>query len=274
MTNLLLWADFETTGLNPQMDTILEAAWTITDEDLRMLTPLRSRLCLIDPPHRRRDANLYPEHPLRNQTKFEVGHPDKDDAFNHWHLLPPVVRDMHDESGLKDALVHAANHPVESLGMVTTANGLWRLLADDLLDAGYNFRDDKLVLSGAGVSHFDNQVFAHHMPGRFPLGGGEGFAYWQHDVSVARRVIGEKAWAALAADADRLPAAHPIYRCESHTPVREGYAPSWTVGAHPDAPDNLAFDSSQLTGHRAADDVVRALIDGRILRAATGWSVK
>lgn len=265
----LLWADFETTGLDPRMDTILEAAWTITDADLRMLTPLRSRLCLIDPPNRRRDA-AHTSHPLRSVAKFDVGH-HIEDAVDHWYLLPDVVQDMHKASGLRDELQRAANNPVESLRMVTTANGLWRLIADDLADVGYDFSGDSLVLAGAGVSHFDNRVLAHHMPSRFPLGGDgrTGFAYWQHDVSVARRVIGERTWEDLKSKVNNPKRSLKVYGCQVVLPEREGYAPV-RVNQVPDAEEfgeaPFVFMPDEFTGHRAADDVAWALIDGRILR--------
>lgn len=263
MTTYLMWTDFETTGLNPQMDTILEVAWTLTDAELNMLTPLRSRLCSIDPGNRRRDANLYPEHPLREVAKFDIGNRADKSKWNHgerghWELLPEIVQHMHDMSGLRDALENTANDPVASLSMVTTANGLWRLIADDLASVGYDFTEDSLVLAGAGVSHFDNRVFAHHMPSRFPLAGGRtGYAYWQHDVSVAARVIGENTWGKLKSQALELPPTHPIYRANN-----------------PDAAIGNYFVRDRLVGHRAGDDVAQALIDGRILRAATVWSVK
>lgn len=274
-----LWADFETTDLEPAMDTILEAAWTITDSELRMVTPLRSRLCLIDPPDRRRDANLHLEHPLRNLTKFRVGD-GTDEKPGHWSILPDVVQDMHEKSGLRDELVGAVTDPVASLGVLTTAIDLGRLIKEDVLSVNFNRDTDRLILSGAGVSHFDNRVFDLHLPGMFPLRGGGvlSYSYWQHDTSVARRVIGEAAWNEIYRTARELPPGHPVFQCEAATSLNEGYAPVHVefarTGDHVDAGNVLVFMRDQLTVRRAADDVVQALVDGRVLRAATGWSAK
>lgn len=253
-TTFHFWADFETTGLVPDMDTVLEAAWTITNDQLQMLTPLRSRLCVIDPPARRsKAANRQAKHPLGNLTSFSVGSLSVHDRGD-WGLLSQVVQDMHEMSGLRDALVGAVNHPAESLRVLRTANDLGRLIQEDLAAVDYDRTRDRLILSGAGVSHFDNRVFACHLPQLFPLGGESptGYAYWQHDVSVAARVLGDT-WTALRTDAAKLDGDHPIYLNECQ---------------------GFSFDPSALVGHRAADDVIQALIDGRILRAATGWSVK
>lgn len=244
----LFWTDLETTGLVPDMDTILEAAWAITDEDLQMLTPLRSRLCTITPDHRHNVEHL--GHPLVGKPPFRVGDPQDADEGD-WKLLPEVVQDMHEQSGLRDALQAATRDPVDSLRLLTTAADLERLICEDLADVGFNRFNDQLVMAGAGVSHFDNRVFAHHMPHLFPLGGGTGYAYWQHDVSVAARVIGENAWGEIKSSALTLPDGSPIF---------DGF-------------EGALFDPQHLIGHRAADDTIRALIDGRILRAATGWEV-
>lgn len=261
MTNFHLWLDFETTGLNPREDTVLEAAWTITDEDLVMLTPLRSRLCNISP----------------QRKEFAIG--DRSDgAEGDWKdigKVSPFVREMHETSGLRDALEHAANDPVESLRMLTTARDLERLLREDLAAVGYNRYDDTLILSGAGVSHFDNRVLGYHLPGMFPLGGDGrvGYAYWQHDVSVAKRVIGEESWVGLKARINNGNRSLRIYGCQVVVPS-EGYAPV-RVNAVPDAGEfgepPFVFMPDEFAAHRAADDVAQALIDGRILRFATSW---
>lgn len=271
--NYLLWTDFETTGLNPRMDTVLEAAWTITnDVELRMLSPLRARLCLIDPPNRRRDANQYLDHPLRDVTTFDVGNPFNPAGADEgdWFRLPQVVQDMHEGTGLKTSLQYVKHDPINSLRLLTDARDLARLIAEDLADVGYNREQDRLILAGAGVSHFDNRVFDHHLPGMFPLAGESptGYAYWQHDVSIARRVIGENTWAELESKINNPKRSLRVYGCQVVV-AEQGYAPV-RVNAVPDA---LEFDEppfvfmpDELTGHRAADDVVRALIDGRIMQ--------
>jgi len=255
VTHYHLWLDFETTGLNPRKDTVLEAGWTITDENLVMLTPLRSRLCHISPQH----------------EKFAIGGDDDGD----WKSLPAVVREMHETSGLRDSLEFANVNPVENLRLLTTARDLERLLREDLAAAGYDRFDDTLILSGAGVSHFDNRVLGYHLPAMFPLGGNgsTGYAYWQHDVSVARRVIGEQAWDYLKSRINSDKVARSIYGCQVVVPS-EGYAPV-RVNAIPDAEEfgtaPFMFMPDEFIPHRAADDVAQALIDGRILCAANSW---
>jgi oligoribonuclease (3'-5' exoribonuclease) len=249
VNRFLFWTDLETTGLVPDMDTILEAAWTITDENLRMLTPLRSRLCNISPERRNVD---HLGHPLLGHPTFKVGDP-QDANEGDWGLLSEVVQHMHEQSGLRDALEHAHRDPVASLRLLTTAADLERLIREDLADVGFDRFGDQLVMAGAGVSHFDNRVFAHHLPSLFPLGGHGFYAYWQHDVSVAARVIGENAWNEIKTSARAVsPDGSSIY---------EGF-------------DGDRFDPETLIGHRAADDVVRALLDGRILRAVNNWEVR
>lgn len=265
MTNYHLWLDFETTGLRPQEDTVLETAWTITTEDLEMLTPLRSRLCNISP---------------RN-VEFAIG--DRTDGadgdWKHGNRVSPFVREMHEESGLRNDLERAASDPVESLRLLTTARDLERLLREDLAVVGYDRFEDTLILSGAGVSHFDNRVLGYHLPGMFPLGGNGhvGYAYWQHDVSVARRVIGEEAWEYARSRVNSERVGWRVYGCQVLLPEAEGYAPI-RVNRVPDAEEfgaaPFVFMPDQFTAHRAADDVAQALIDGRILRLLASWSAK
>lgn len=256
-----LWLDFETTGLNPQADTVLEAAWTITDEDLWMLTPLRTRLCVITPPHG-----------ARHPEGFDVGDRLIGDEGD-WKHLGQVVFDMHEMSGLRKALEAASNDPVKSLRVLTQARDLERLICEDLADVGYDRYQDKLALSGAGVSHFDDRVLDQHLPKMFPLAGQgpTGYTYWRHDVSVARRVIGEHTWEDLKSQVNTPKRSLEIYGCQVVLPEREMYAPVRVNRLSPafaegsgEAP--FVFMPDEFTGHRAADDVAQALIDGRILR--------
>jgi hypothetical protein len=254
VTNFHLWLDFETTGLDPRLDTILEAAWTITDEDLEMRTPLQSRLCVIDPPAVSRKNN-----------GFNVG--DRQDANEgDWAKLHPVVQEMHEKSGLRAALEFANADPVESLRMLTTARDLERLIREDLANVGYDRFEDRLILSGAGVSHFDDRVLAVHLPGMFPPegDGSSGYAYWRHDVSIAKRVLGPS-WDALRDAALEEPKTSSLYAYEKPPRIGTKLFPHLMLSL---GNQEFAFNQAALIGHRAADDVIAALVDGRVLRDA------
>lgn len=84
--DLLVWIDLEMTGLNPGIDTILEIAVFITDNDLAIVAP---------GPH------------------FVIHHTEKT-----LEIMKPVVRDLHTASGLLDLVerskvtMHQAEHEV------------------------------------------------------------------------------------------------------------------------------------------------------------------
>lgn len=259
-----LWIDFETTGLAPWHDAVLEIGWTITDTDLRMLTPLRSRLAVLNP-----SVSYTPMGTLVQPRNF-----DPDPAEEFWRSLGDVVQDMHRQSGLMDDLIGAWTDSTGRMSVVEHPRDFERLLLEDMVAAGFDMtRQDKLVISGAGVSHFDVHVLAAHWPDLFPLlpRPQDVPAYWQHDTSVAWRVLGETAqkvvndlapklrdlapgtpewspfWSLFTAEA---PADHTV----SHlVRVRED---GWAV---------LARDA--VRPHRAADDVVASLLDARLLRS-------
>jgi hypothetical protein len=257
VTNFHLWLDFESTGLNPRTDTILEAAWTVTDEDLVMRTPLRSRLCVIDPPATRRAKKGFAVGDRQNDNEGDWADPKKISQF---------VREMHEQSGLRDALEFSVSDPIESLRVLFTADDLARLIREDLAAVGYNRFSNRLILSGAGVSHFDNRVLNVHLPEMFPLegNGSAGYAYWQHDVSTAKRALGP-AWSALWSAAQKEPSGSPLYSWERPPRIGTEVFPHLTTSLDD---GRLAFTLDAPILHRAADDVIAALVDGRVLRAA------
>lgn len=265
-----LWLDCETTGLVPQVDNVLEIAWTITDTDLRMVTPLRSRLARLAPELDSERVNRHMFHPLLERgTRSNTFDPETDAA-----LLSDVVREMHETSGLLRDLSEAEYGRARKL-MIREPRDFERLLLEDLAlidfdeDAG-----DRLVISGAGVSHFDVYVLAEHWPELFPLipGSADVAAYWQHDTSVAWRVLGKDVENEIRARAPRL---------YDTVPGDEHWSPFWslfTAETSVDAnvshllhvrPDGWGvFMRDRLRPHRAADDVVASLLDARMLRRA------
>lgn len=250
------WVDFETTGLNPWTDTVLEAAWCFTDSDLRMVTPLRQRFArVMAPPSSRFEA-----------AGQRVGHPldplDEED----WHtpeLIRPYVRDMHESSGLRRDWWDT--HASKPRSIITHPRDFYRLVAEDMNEAGIT-ADDKLVLSGAGVSHFDDGVLTEVFDGFYPRRPVAGqWHYRIFDTSVALWVAGGRAEVDnLLANADdddtTLPSS--LLACElgvnaniQHLIVLESALPR-----------RWSFMRQAAKPHRAADDVMFSLTDARALR--------
>lgn len=247
MPDLFLWLDCETTGLNPDTDAVLEVAWCFTDSELTMVTPLHSRY-----------TNLRPS----TVGWAFAGRPVD------WSNLPPVVAEMHATSGLAEQWMAAnASH----IAVLRHSAELHRLIADDFEDAavqvGAEPGDCRIVLAGRGVSHFDNRVLARHRVMCFdqvddtdaPIN----VAYFQHDVSVAARVLGIQT-SALHLGLDGQP--FRVVACQ------EGVVDDACTHLLKQADGPKEFDLKGLVPHRAADDVVEALVTARLLRAEyTPW---
>ena len=90
----------------------------------------------------------------------------------HWEGLAPVVRAMHQRSGLFDALEKGPTWPVGTVDNQVAA----------LLDPWTV--DGQIILAGSGVGHFDGRWIRHHMPKT-----ARRLTYWTHDVGVVRRFI-------------------------------------------------------------------------------------
>jgi len=255
ITDLHLWLDFETSGLEIGRDRTLEVAWTITDNELRMLTPLRQRLACIEPPGWPRtncDGKLFD--PRRDR------HWDDPDFFDQ-RGQHGLVQKMHEDSGLRRDHFEA---PPEAV--LTHARHFERLYLDDLHEAkkrlgGSAFR---VILSGAGISHMDVYLLADLLPERFPLlpnpDGSTGMAYWHFDTSTAGRVLG-------AGVADKLRHWLRDPECPFDLIACEGGQDLWNEsGVVNDDNDTAEFDLTGAVPHRAVADVVWSLVDARLMR--------
>jgi oligoribonuclease (3'-5' exoribonuclease) len=125
MKDMLLWMDFETTGLDVNFVSILEVGWMVTDDDLNVLAPVESRIV----------------------------------ANNDWEVrskMDEYVREMHTKSELLEALSSSKSHLLvdieteilDALNLVVKRLGV----------------PDKVVLAGSGVAAYDMQLIRSRMP--------------------------------------------------------------------------------------------------------------
>lgn len=247
-----LWIDVETTGLDIHFDSILEMGWVITDENLAMVSPLRQRITNLTPPSGSGPASfrLNPDDSKHSKKCYDF----RTSCWEPGHL-PVAVEKMHAESGLRAAweatgVLSRLNHPRDIV----------RLIADDLMSTDFRVGTDKLVLSGAGVSHFENRLLPIHFSELFDGSAAKLWAYWQCDPSNAWRLIGD-----------------PMKDKLRRRGLDHGDSPWGVIQVENDVDDSLVhlvgessvgtvFMPGALVKHRAADDVVAALIDARILR--------
>lgn len=172
--SLLLWTDFETTGLEwNEVDTALECAWLITDDHLRQLTPLRQRYLKLGPS---RDYGLTP---LPNSMHW-----------NHSGGVKAVVLEMHEESGLTQAWRDAYASHVEGVGpdawrFYTDGFELQEAISTDIDAMSRRYGKVPIHIAGSGVSHFDQALLGAHCPKL-----GARLHYRAFDPSVAGDVVG------------------------------------------------------------------------------------
>jgi oligoribonuclease (3'-5' exoribonuclease) len=157
---LVVWLDFETSGLDTDRDTIIEAGWTITNSSLTQKTPLRSRLCAFVP----------------FSDIASVVTPDSPEWYE--NVNEYVIR-MHANSGLTQAF-NDTNH----YRVLHSFDMLDRLILDDLFSVGWT-GDDKIVLAGSGLAAFDRKIL---IAGRSRL---QSVSHYRAmDVSVAYETVG------------------------------------------------------------------------------------
>lgn len=261
MADINFWLDLETSGLEIGIDAILEVAWMFTDSEYRMITPLRQRLAHLKPNPRhdrkpRDNRGQTPQMSLfwKNPNNFDTRNPGN----------PKLVMDMHEESGLMGD--HLAADP-ESV--FTDPRDFERAFMDDIVAIGKRMEEpiDRIILSGAGVSHMDNYMLAEFWPKRFPLMPpmNHPMAYWYLDTSIAARMLPSgllKQGRGWAAEPGSL---YSILACEEGTNVVAGPV-DFQV---PDAVGDISlsrFDLGGVVPHRAADDLVVSLVDARLIR--------
>lgn len=231
MADYFVWLDFETTGLDPLSLTVLEMGWTVTDDRLRQLTPLRSRFVALT---FRGRAPVLP-------------------VSGGWSGgLDPIVVEMHESSGL-----HAEWLACPRGELVTASSGIDELLLGDLRKAGFvDWDEDRAFLAGAGVSHFDASVLS-----ALDCKIVDELHYRAADVSCALLTLGFPAVRsvdALAALCERVAAGDSELLASLSDVTAERRAqgssgpPAGPLGG--------------LRGHRAADDVAFALVVARCLR--------
>ncbi len=251
MTEFLLWFDCETTGLDPDELTVLEVAWTVTNADLVQLTPLRQRYTRLGPGRGSRAGTFSPF----------------DNTWEGGHFMSDVVADMHKNSGLRDQWRAACKRNPRSI--LTSGRALETLILEDV-DA-VAAADDRVVLAGAGVSHFDNHVLAKHCPGlqgSLPVQPTDPrpMAYYTIDSSVAWRALGKPDTSEVRGWRD-----DPFRTRHAEVGVdQRGDATGRLIRSGCDCRDDccdVVFDLDAVIEHRAADDVVKALVDLRRLRA-------
>jgi hypothetical protein len=237
---LLLWLDFETTGLSPlEEDTVLEAGWMITNGDLDQLTPLRQRYTRLDP---------YLDAP-RSRDEPRTPLPGSDDWENGLGVSP-AVREMHQRSGLEASWKEAHEQffgeslnleksSVEGLRFIDSGVALQEAILGDVASAVTRYGPALIHLAGAGVSHFDQEALAYHCPRL-----GRMLHYRAFDTSVATQVLG----------VPKIPAEDLIER-----------APKIHINmAGAEKPLPLTPESAP--EHRATGDVLRSYVTALLLR--------
>jgi oligoribonuclease (3'-5' exoribonuclease) len=160
---LVVWLDFETSGLDTDRDTVIEAGWTITNSSLTQKTPLRSRLCAFVPL----------PHPQFDPTPITPDSPEWYENVNEY------VISMHARSGLAQEFDNTNHYRV-----LHSFDMLDRLILDDLFSVGWT-GDDKIVLAGSGLAAFDRKIL---IAGRSRL---QSVSHYRAmDVSVAYETVG------------------------------------------------------------------------------------
>lgn len=175
--DMLVWVDLETTGVQSS-DVVLEVGIVLTDAKL---VELGRRSWLVNMPHPSLGIVA-----LRDQAK-------------------DVVRTMHDESGLWDALHREVVKVAQREAVTMTPNdigkaaGKWVRAARQFSFPGEQAR---VAFAGSGVGHFDAAVIRRDLPGLWAAVS----EYWSMDIGVVRRFLrfaGFGGWTDGPADAKK-----------------------------------------------------------------------
>lgn len=147
--NLLLWLDFETTGV-----------------DVATCEPLEVAVILTDPAPPFREL-------ARMTLLIDAEYANGSVSFD------PSAKQMHVKSGLIAALDLACARPRGVMGY-TTAWNAGRELAE-FVDA---WTDEPVTLAGSGVAHFDLHIVRRLMPDLY-----QRLTYWTLDIGPVRRLL-------------------------------------------------------------------------------------
>jgi hypothetical protein len=226
---ILLWLDFETTGLKPlERDIVLEVGWVVTDADLVQLTPLRQRYAELKP---------------CGVGEDEIA-PTPDSG--RWVSHRFDVRTMHDQSRL--AMDWTANRSDElySWRLIRHGAALEQLICEDIASAFDDMGPAEVMLAGLGVSHFDQSLLGYHCPTLAPRDENGRLHYATFDASVAGRVL-------------NLP------KCSKELLL--ALSTAGEVKADGITHETGGWSLEKAREHRADDDVAMGLIYARWLRA-------
>lgn len=130
---LYAFLDLETTGLDPESDSVIEIAWTFTDERFEVVGPERSML--VEP---------------RGWDTF-------------WAALrnEPRVREMHTASGLLDDLTHGTPEELDAVYERLRADVIALPAHDALHLAGFSVHFDRQFLMANGFRRMLSDRFHH-----------------------------------------------------------------------------------------------------------------
>lgn len=144
----VLWLDLETAGTD-EHDPILEVG---------------AILCRNEPGH-----------PIISRRSWVPRLPEPE-LTRLAHSMPPVVVEMHDNSGLWEELCTIAHSTEPDLGAVDYRCAQW---------LRSNCGSTHVALAGSGVAHFDRRFIRAQMPRT-----DKRLTYWAYDVGVIRRFFG------------------------------------------------------------------------------------
>ncbi len=146
MTSVLLFADFETTGLSVPDATLLEGAWALTHLDGSMIMPMRHRYLAIHD----KGPRIVPIQ--RNGEK-----PRWENEVQRCQETEKFARRMAEKSLLFQDYLSC-----DATAVLRTGRELERLLLDDIL--AFCEPEDKVHICGAGAARFDYSLLALHCP--------------------------------------------------------------------------------------------------------------
>lgn len=164
---LLLWIDFESTGLltDETPPTLLEGAWTVTDTHGRQVTPLSqvfTALPTFNGLWRGRTHQPIITPAERDPADFSTA-ADYADRANWWpdgdmsSYPAQPVREMHRDNGLNREWLEFSQGP-DQHRIIRDWREIERMLLDTLDMAGWRGLDrGQVLLAGGGVSHYEDR---------------------------------------------------------------------------------------------------------------------